>query len=124
MTKIVLILKSSFIHSFDFPNSIHPWITTSPPSPQEAAILTNTFPVCCRAAKQVKPPHMLCVNFSSFFYFFFTLFFYFVFVLFLLIFVSVLIFCSLLHVSESIWVGWLWILVLVLEKFPRWFYVL
>ena len=43
---------------------------------------------------------------------------------FLLIFVSALIFCSLLHVSESIWVCWLWILVLVLEKFPHWFYVL
>merc|ERR1712082_399963 len=57
-------------------------------------------------------------------FFVFTLFFYFVFVLFLLIFVSAVIFCSLLHVSESIWVCWLWILILVLEKFPHWFYVL
>ena len=69
MTKIVLILKSSFIHSFDFPNSIHPWITTSPPSPQEAAILINTFPVCCRAAKQVEPPPYALWQFFLFFFF-------------------------------------------------------
>ena len=81
------------------------------------------------------PPHVLKMSelhwtpsnpnppcYGSFFVFtlFFTLFLF----SFLLIFVSALIFCSLLHVSESIWVCWLWILVLVLEKFPHWFYVL